>query len=265
MANSFIIALEGPALTWYTILPPLSIDSWKTLRDKFLLNFQGYMPDTDALAELSLCRQQEKETLREYYKKFLLLKSQLHSINNHIAIHYAISGLRADILYSHCIRDPPKNLQKLYQLFEKYAQSEAPTKEKSIHNESPRILHSPAGHGLGLRNRTQADKIVTSPKCTPSPTNIRPETLPVARNTPRNRVVAETPEAEAESHNNEGSIVFYMAKTQHIPPGSANRLTTKDLSPTPTIHKNITSTNSTMSITIPTTKTTTYTSNTKKS
>jgi DNA-binding transcriptional MerR regulator len=56
MAKSFIIALEGPALTWYTRLPPLSIDSWRSLRDKFLLNFQGYRPDTDALAELSLCK-----------------------------------------------------------------------------------------------------------------------------------------------------------------------------------------------------------------
>ena len=110
MAKSFIIALEGLALTWYTRLPPLSIESWKGLRDKFLLNFQGYRPDTDALAELSLCKQQEKETLREYYKKFLTLKSQLPSVNNHIAIHYAISGLRAGVLYSHCIRDPPKNL-----------------------------------------------------------------------------------------------------------------------------------------------------------
>jgi hypothetical protein len=54
MVKSFIIALEGPALTWYTRLPPLSIDSWKGLRDKFLLNFQGYQPNTDALAELSL-------------------------------------------------------------------------------------------------------------------------------------------------------------------------------------------------------------------
>jgi hypothetical protein len=42
MAKSFIIALEGPALTWFTRLPPLSIDSWRSLRDKFLLNFQGY-------------------------------------------------------------------------------------------------------------------------------------------------------------------------------------------------------------------------------
>jgi hypothetical protein len=67
MAKSFIIALEGTTLTWYTRLPPLSIDSWRSLWDKFLLNFNGYRPDTDALAELSLCMQQEKETLRASY------------------------------------------------------------------------------------------------------------------------------------------------------------------------------------------------------
>jgi hypothetical protein len=89
-----------------------------------LLNFQGYRPDTDALAELSLCKQLERETLREYYRKFLTLKSQLASVDDQIAIHYAINGLRAGVLYSHCIRDPPRNLQELYQLFEKYARSE---------------------------------------------------------------------------------------------------------------------------------------------
>jgi hypothetical protein len=57
MAKSFIIAFEGPALTWYTRLPPLSIKSWKALRDKFSLNFQRYRPDIDALAELSIYRQ----------------------------------------------------------------------------------------------------------------------------------------------------------------------------------------------------------------
>jgi hypothetical protein len=74
--------------------------------------------------KLSLCKQMERETLREYYRKFLTLKSQLPSVDDQIAIHYAISGLRAGVLYSHCIRDPPKNLQELYQLFEKYARSE---------------------------------------------------------------------------------------------------------------------------------------------
>jgi hypothetical protein len=113
MAKYFIIALEGPALTWYTRLPPLSIDSWKGLWDKFLLNFQGYRPDTDALAEQSLCKQQEKETLREYYHKFLTLKSQLPSVDDHIAIHYAISGLRAGVLYSQHQGPTQKSLRAL--------------------------------------------------------------------------------------------------------------------------------------------------------
>jgi hypothetical protein len=94
------------------------------LRDKFLLNFQGYRSDTYALAKLSLCKQQEKKTVRGYYKKFLTLKSQLPSVDDHIAIQYAISGLRAGVLYSHYIRHPLKNLQELYQLFEKYTGSE---------------------------------------------------------------------------------------------------------------------------------------------
>jgi hypothetical protein len=138
MAKSFIIALEGPALTWYTRLSPLSIDSWRSLWDKFLLNLQGYRPDTDALAELSLCKQLEKETLREYYRKFLTLKSQLPSVDDQIAIHYAISGLRAGILYSHCIRDPPKNLQELHQLFEKYARSEELHQQSRVSKETQR-------------------------------------------------------------------------------------------------------------------------------
>ena len=41
MAKSFVITLEGPTLTWYTRLPLVLIESWKGLRYKFLLNFQG--------------------------------------------------------------------------------------------------------------------------------------------------------------------------------------------------------------------------------
>jgi hypothetical protein len=52
MAKSFIIALEGPALTRYTRLPSLLVDSWKTPHDKFLLNFEGYRPDIDDVAKL---------------------------------------------------------------------------------------------------------------------------------------------------------------------------------------------------------------------
>jgi hypothetical protein len=54
MAKSFIISLEGLALTWYSTLTSLSIDSWVVLREKFLLNFQGYKQQIDALGTVTL-------------------------------------------------------------------------------------------------------------------------------------------------------------------------------------------------------------------
>jgi hypothetical protein len=104
------------------------------------------------LAELSLYKQQEKETIREYYRKFLTLKSQLPSVDDQIAIHYAISGLRAGVLYSHCIRDPPKNLQELYQLFEKYARSEEPHQRKVKSQRKPK---DPPQSDSGRDSRSQ--------------------------------------------------------------------------------------------------------------
>jgi hypothetical protein len=178
MAKSFIIALEGPALTWYTRLPPLSIDSWRSLRDKFLLNFQGYRLDTDALAELSLCKQLERETLRKYYHKFLTLKSQLPSVDDQITIHYAISGLRAGVLYSHCIRDPPRNLQELYQLFEKYARSEELHQGKVESQRKPKdppqssrtwIRPSQTDSGRDGRNQQQVHNITNQPPAGEAP------------------------------------------------------------------------------------------------
>jgi hypothetical protein len=145
MAKSFIITLKGPALTWYTRLPPLSIDSWKGFRDKFLLNFQGYRPDTDALAELSLCKQQEKETLREYYRKFLTLKSQLPSVDDQIAIHYAISGLRG--LASYTVTGSgthPKISKSSISCLRSTPDPKSSISARSSLRESPRTLRSPA-------------------------------------------------------------------------------------------------------------------------
>jgi hypothetical protein len=224
MAKSFIIALEGPALTWYTRLPPLSIDSWRSLRDKFLLNFQGYRPDIDALAELSLCKQLERETLREYYRKFLTLKSQLSSIDDQIAIHYAISGLRAGVLYSHCIRDPPKNLQELYQLFEKYTRSEELRQRKVESQRKPKdppqssrtwTRPSQMEPGRDGRSQQQVHNIANQHPTSEAP---RRQDYPP-------RAVAEGPTAEAEDgrSNRADFTACSTAKTTRTQQGIARR------------------------------------------
>jgi hypothetical protein len=166
MAKSFIIALEGPTLTWYTRLPPLSIDSWKGLRDKFLLNFQGYRPDTNALAELSLCKQHEKETLREYYRKFLTLKSQLPSVDDHSRsiTPSAVFGLAS------CTVIASGTHPKIYRSYINYLRS-MPGPKSCINARlnlrgSLRTLRSPAEPGPGHHSQTPDRTAVVTNRCT---------------------------------------------------------------------------------------------------
>jgi hypothetical protein len=42
ITKSLIISLENAAVNWYSKLPPKCIYSWSQLKEKFLLNFQGF-------------------------------------------------------------------------------------------------------------------------------------------------------------------------------------------------------------------------------
>jgi hypothetical protein len=274
MAKSFIIAFEGPALTWYTRLPPLSIDFWRSLRDKFLLNFQGYRPDTDALAKLSLYKQLEKETLWEYYRKFLTLKSQLPSVDDQIAIHYAISGLRAGVLYNHCIRDPPKNLQELYQLFEKYARSEELHQRKVESQRKPKDPPQSSRTWTRSCSQTPVGTTAVNSKCTTLPTSTplaRP--LAVKITPPRAEAMARVVRVEDGHNSRAGFTAYFTAKIARTrrgtarkrrPPGTGcpgrNPPTTQELSPT---HINTTSHNHTTTAPL-STHLTTHTNTTRR-
>ena len=42
LSKSFVIAAEGDALAWYSMLRPSSVYSWEDLRDKIIANFKGF-------------------------------------------------------------------------------------------------------------------------------------------------------------------------------------------------------------------------------
>jgi hypothetical protein len=176
------------------------------------------------LAELSLCKQQEKETLREYYRKFLTLKSQLPSVDDHIAIHYAISGLRVGVLYSHCIRDPPKNLQELYQLFEKYAISEELHQRKVESQRKPKdpphfsrtwTRPSQSDSGRDSRSQQQVHNIANQH---PAGEAARRQEYP-----PRATAMAREAGAEDGCSNRADITACFMAKTARIQQGIARK------------------------------------------
>jgi hypothetical protein len=55
LTKSLIISLEYAAANWYSNLPPGCIYSWSQLKEKFLLNFQGFQVELDSEEDFLSC------------------------------------------------------------------------------------------------------------------------------------------------------------------------------------------------------------------
>jgi hypothetical protein len=120
LAKSLIISLEDATANWYSRLPPWCIYSWQQLKDKILLNFQGFQAELDTEEDFLSCAQREKETLPKFYRRFLELKAQAPEVLDEQVIMQAIKSLRAGPLHSHLVREQPKTVSELYDQFTKF-------------------------------------------------------------------------------------------------------------------------------------------------
>ena len=93
LAKSFVIAAEGDALAWYSMLKPSTVYSWENLRDKILANFKGLTAQSLTSTDLFQCKQMQGETLHDYFRKFMQLKAKAPNVPDEIAIEAAIKGL----------------------------------------------------------------------------------------------------------------------------------------------------------------------------
>jgi hypothetical protein len=93
LVKSLIISLEDAAANWYSRLPPGCIYSWQQLKEKFLLNFQGFQAELDTEEDFLSCAQRENEMLPNIYRRLLQLKAQ------------AIKALHVGPLHSQLVRE----------------------------------------------------------------------------------------------------------------------------------------------------------------
>jgi hypothetical protein len=75
LTKSLIISLEDATTNWYSRLPSCCIYSWQHLKDKILLNFEGFQAELDTEEDFLSCVQKERESLPDFYRKFLQLKA----------------------------------------------------------------------------------------------------------------------------------------------------------------------------------------------
>jgi hypothetical protein len=139
------------------------------LKEKFLLNFQGFQADLDSEENFLLCIQREKETFPNFYRRFLQMKVQVPEVSDDQVIAQVVKALRAGPLHSHLVREWPKAVLELYEQFTKFSKSEIQHFRKleqqrkismpdeasrPCHNESqcsyPRPIHNIDSDGCGI-------------------------------------------------------------------------------------------------------------------
>jgi hypothetical protein len=81
LPKSFIISLKNAIGNWYARLPPRSIASWAQLKEKFLVNFEGFQADLSTEEDFFSCQQYERETLPDFFRSFLRLKAQASEVS----------------------------------------------------------------------------------------------------------------------------------------------------------------------------------------
>jgi hypothetical protein len=124
LAKSLIISLEDAVANWYSRLPPRCIYSWQQLKDKILLNFEGFQAELDTEEYFLSFIQNEREPLLEFNRRFLQLKAQASEVSDEQVIAQAIKALRTGPLHNHLVREQPKTVPELYDQFAKFSKSE---------------------------------------------------------------------------------------------------------------------------------------------
>ena len=71
------------------------------LKANLLVDFQGFQPAGLTDIDLFNCKQQIKEPLSQYFKRFIQIKAQIPNILDEVVIIVAIMGLRVGQCDSH--------------------------------------------------------------------------------------------------------------------------------------------------------------------
>jgi hypothetical protein len=87
------------------------------LKEKFLVNFQGFQAEINMEEDFISCQQYERKTLPDFFHRFLHLKALAPDVSDEQAITQSIKVLRVGQLHSHLVRERPRTLEKLYDNF----------------------------------------------------------------------------------------------------------------------------------------------------
>jgi hypothetical protein len=81
--------------------------------------------------ELFLCTQSERESLRDFWRRFIQLRARTPDLTDDAVILAAVNGVRPGPCSSRLARKPPKTITELHKVMEKYIRSDTVVHSKT--------------------------------------------------------------------------------------------------------------------------------------
>jgi hypothetical protein len=113
--------LSDAARAWLEHLPPAQIFDWDDLVKAFAGNFQGTYVHPGNSWDLQSCRQQQGESLREYFRRFSKQCTELPNITDSDVIGAFLAGTTCRDLVSKLGRKTPTKASELMDIATKFA------------------------------------------------------------------------------------------------------------------------------------------------
>jgi len=124
LCRVFPTSLKGPALNWFTRLPPNSIDCFDTLVTHFGIQFTTSKPHHLTSLVLVNIRQEKGKSLREFMECFEKILLNISNINPEVAMHHLVTALKLGPFVDSLCKKPVSNLDELRTRATKFMQME---------------------------------------------------------------------------------------------------------------------------------------------
>ena len=124
LCRVFSTSLKGPALKWFTRLPPNSIDCFDTLATRFGIQFATSKPYHLTSLALVNIRQEKRESLREFMEQFGKISLNILNLNPEVAMQHLITGLKPCPFVDSLCKKFVSNLDELRTRATKFMQME---------------------------------------------------------------------------------------------------------------------------------------------
>ncbi|XP_068461731.1 uncharacterized protein [Phaseolus vulgaris] len=124
MCRVFPTTLKGAALSWFTRLPPLSINCFDTLIEKFGAQFATSRPHHLTSIALVNIRQEKGESLRMFMERFGKVALGIRNLSPEVTMHHMITTLKPGPFADSLCKKPAINLDELRQRASKFMQME---------------------------------------------------------------------------------------------------------------------------------------------